>query len=192
MTAAPLSVPAQPVATSIEQMKSLLWHDPGTRVFAAVDAGCVPGLAARLATEDVAGWDCLQRGALSPAAAARAAYVVELARSAAFTDWLLFDATFTLPGWGVVASSRRALLDVREHFRALMEVRLTDGTTRTWRWYAPDALDTFLALAGAEQRAALLGPLRLLVAPRPAQWNCHAFEGAAVITTARRLQRGLS
>jgi hypothetical protein len=183
---------AAPAATSPAQLKALLWPDPAARVHAVIDGTRLPGLPARLAAEDVVGWDCLERGALTPAQAERAPYVAELNRGAAFTDWLLFEASVTLAGWGVVASSRRALLDVREHFRSLMEVRLPDGTTREWRWYAPDVLDTLLALAGAEQQAAVLGPLRLLAAPRPTQWNCHAFDGAAVITTARRLQRAPS
>jgi Domain of unknown function (DUF4123) len=186
------SASGAPAATSPAQLKALLWPDAAARVHAVIDGTRVPGLPARLAAEDVVGWDCLERGALAPAVAERAPYIAELNRGAAFTDWLLFEASAALAGWGVVASSRRALLDIREHFRALMEVRLPDGTTREWRWYAPDVLDTFIALAGAEQQAALLGPLRLLAAPRPSQWNCHAFDGAAVITTARRLQRAPS
>lgn len=181
-----------PAATSPAQLESLLWPDAAARVHAVIDGTKVPGLPARLATEDVAGWDCLERGALEPALAERAPYIAELKRGAAFTDWLLFEASVALAGWGVVASSRRALLDMREHFRSLMEVRLPDGTTREWRWYAPDVLDAFIALAGAEQQAALFGPMQLLAVPRPAQWNCHAFDGVNVITTARRLPRAAS
>lgn len=188
-TATPLRAPATPVATSFAQMKSLLWQDAGTRVHAVVDAARVPGLVARLAAEDVAGWDCLQRGALTPAAAECAAYVVELRRASPFTDWLLFEATFALPGWGVVAASRRALLDIREHFRSLARVRLPDGSEREWRWFDPTVLDAFLGLATAEQQGALIGPLQLLVTPLPEQWNCYAFDGAALTTAPRRLLR---
>jgi hypothetical protein len=176
-------------ATSLAQMKSFLWSGRAARVHAVIDGARVPGLAARLATEDLPGWDCLQRGALDAASAARAAYVVELRAGAAFSDWLLDEASFTLPGWGVLGSSSRGLLDMREHFRSLHSVMLPDGNERTWRWFDPAVLHAFAELATPMQQLALMGPLQLLVAPSAEAWTCYTIEGGALKTEARRVSR---
>ena len=56
----------------------------------------------------LAGWDCLQRGALSAEAAERAPYLAELKRESPFTDWLLGEATARVSGLGPADASRRS------------------------------------------------------------------------------------
>jgi hypothetical protein len=176
------------VVTSLAQMKSFLWNDDAARVHAVIDGARVPGLAARLAAEDLPGWDCLQRGALDAQAATRAAYVVELRADAPFAEWLLQEASF-LPGWGVLGSSRRGLLDMREHFRSLHSVLLPDGSERLWRWFDPAVLTAFAAMATPAQQFALMGPLHLLVAPTAQAWMCYTMASGALRTEARRVSR---
>lgn len=159
------------------------------RVHAVIDGTRVSGLSARLGTEDLPGWDCLERGALDAVAAARAAYVVELRAVSPFTDWLLQEASVSLPGWGVLGSSRHTLLDMREHFRSLQPLRLPDGSERGWRWYDPLVLDAFVAVATPQQQQALIGPLLALVAPQAEAWAFYSVDGGGLRRELRRLIR---
>ncbi len=90
-------------AFSPAQLRASLWARQGARVHAVIDGLVVPGIAEKLRARQLAGWDCLQRGALSAEAAERAPYLAELSASSPFTDWLLGEATPTYPGWGVLA-----------------------------------------------------------------------------------------
>ena len=83
-------------AFSAAQLRASLWAGNNTRVHAVVDGLVVPGLPEMLRGADTSGWDCLQRGALSEAAAEQAAYLVELKPASPFTDWLIDVATPTL------------------------------------------------------------------------------------------------
>ena len=127
---------------SAAQLRASLWAGHGTRVHAVIDGLIVPGLPELLRAADTAGWDCLQRGALSAAAAGQAAYIVELKEASPFTDWLIDVATPTWPGWGVMLVSSRPMLPVREHCRSLADVTTPDGERRRWRWYDPEVLRT--------------------------------------------------
>lgn len=172
---------------TLDQIRSRLWAGEGARVHAVIDGARVPGLPARLAAAAPAPWDALQRGALDDAAAARAAYVVEVDGAAALAQWLLTQASLELPGWGVLLASTRTLLDVREHARALLALRLPDGSEREWRWFDPAVLDAFMAVASASQQRALLGPLRLLAAPGREAWTFYTATAGAVEAERRRL-----
>lgn len=131
-------------AFSLAQLQASVWARDGGRVHAVIDGSLVPGLPARLQEADTMGWDCLQRGALSPEGAAQAAYIVELVRESPFTTWLLTEAAQSFAGWGVLALSTRPLLAMREWSRDLAEVRLPDGRRRPWRWWDHGLLDTLL------------------------------------------------
>ena len=109
-------------AQSYAQVKAALWNRDGARVFAVIDGAVMPQMPDRLETAPTAGWDSLRRGALTPEVAQRSAYVAELQRESAFTDFVLKDAAKTFPGWGLLLVSQRSLLEVRNHCRALVEV----------------------------------------------------------------------
>jgi hypothetical protein len=126
------------------QLRAALWAGRGLRVHAVIDGLVVPGIAARLRAADTGGWDCLQRGALTAEAEAKAAYLAELKDDSPFTDWLLDVATPTYPGWGVLFVSSHPLLPVREHCRSLAEVLTPDGERKRWRWHDPDVLRQLL------------------------------------------------
>ena len=87
-------------AFSPAQLRASLWARQGSRVHAVIDGLVVPGIAEKLKSAKLAGWDCLQRGALSAEAAERAPYLAELGEGSPFTDWLLDEATPTYPGLG--------------------------------------------------------------------------------------------
>ncbi len=175
------------VDVSLAQMKSLLWSDVEARVHAVIDGARVPGLVQRLVAAELPGWDCLQRGALDASTAANAAYVAELRQASPFTDWLLQEASISLPGWGVLGSSRRSMLDMREHFRSLQVLRLPDGRERAWRWFDPQVLSTLLSVATPDQHRTVMGPLQSLVAPLDDTWACFSLQGPALESVLRRL-----
>ena len=100
-----------------------------------IDGLVVPGIAGQLRTADTLGWDCLQRGALSAEAEAKAAFLVELKESSPFTDWLIDVATPTYPGWGVLLVSC-----TRSCAFASMPIPLavlSPTATPRWRWHDP-------------------------------------------------------
>jgi hypothetical protein len=159
---------AAPLAS--EQIRSALWDRPDARVHAVIDGGVVAGLTERLQGAQTLGWDCLQRGALSPAAAAHAAYIVELQPESAFSDWLFGEACTAYEGWGVLMASTRPLLAMREHARDLAEVSGPDGRRRPWRWWDPELLAQLLPSLTPPQLDAVFAADQRLVAPGARQW----------------------
>lgn len=135
-----------------EQLRAALWTQSQARVHAVLDGQVLPGLPQRLQEADCAGWDCLQRGALGPQAAAEAAYIVELREQAPFTHWLLHEAATDFADWGLLSVSHQPLLALREWARDLQDVRTPDGRRRPWRWWDPGLLQTLLPGFSAEQR----------------------------------------
>lgn len=160
---------AAPLASA--QVRSALWMTAGARVHAVIDGSVVPGLPARLRAARCVGWDCLQRGALAPAAAETAAYIVELDPEAEFTTWLLGEACTELTGWGVLMSSQRPLLAMREHGRQLAEVRGPDGRRRAWRWWDAELLAELLPRFAPSQLDTFFAPGQQVVSPAARRWT---------------------
>ena len=172
-------------AASLAQRKAALWADSASRVYALLDGSVVPDLPARLAAADVLGWDCLARGALEPAAAARATYLADLRSDSEFGGWLLDAAGVTFPGWGIVIVSRQGLLAMRQHCRALSEVGLPDGTQRNWRWHDPQVLALLLPQFTPGQLDELFAPGLALVVPSTQAWTWHTLEQGLLVSTPR-------
>jgi hypothetical protein len=172
-------------ALSYPQLKAAVFADRRARVHAVIDGAVVPGLPAKVAAAECNGWDCLQRGALSAEDAAAAAYLVELAETAPFSDWLLAEATRNHPGWGVVLVSQHALLPVREHCRSLGDVVLPDGERRRWRWWDPELLAVLLPTCGASQLDEIFALDQQIVVPARTAWTWLALENGTLATTVR-------
>ena len=174
-------------AVSQAQLKATLWAQPGAHVHAVIDGMVMPGLAQRLAQADVAGWDCLQRGALSTEQAEQAAYLVELRADSAYTDLLLGEAVGTYPGWGLLLVSRHALLPVREHCRALSTVTVPDGERRPWRWYDPQVLGAILPALQPSQLDLLFELEQSFVMVSKTDWTWHSLRNGLLNTDRRAL-----
>lgn len=172
-------------AFSAAQLRASLWAGSGVRVHAVIDGRVVPDIAAMLGKADIAGWDCLQRGALSAEAAARAAYLAELKPQSPFTDWLLDVATPTYPGWGVLSASTQALLPVREHCRALSEVRMPDGERRRWRWWDPEVVRALLPTLLASQLDEFFALGQTIVVPTATDWTWFEMRDGMLSTDTR-------
>ncbi len=153
------------------QLRASLWAGRGLRVHAVIDGLVVAGIAGRLRAADTGGWDCLQRGALSAEAEAKAAFLTELKEGSPFTDWLLDVATPTYPGWGLLFVSSHALLPVREHCRSLAEVLTPDGERKRWRWHDPEVLRELLPSLLSAQLDEFFSLGQTMVIPATDAWT---------------------
>jgi hypothetical protein len=174
-------------AFSPVQLRASLWARQGSRVHAVIDGLVIPGIAEKLKGAQLAGWDCLQRGAMSAEAAARAPYLAELGESSPFTDWLLGEATPAYPGWGLLSISMKPLLPVREHCRTIGEVILPDGDRRAWRWYDPEVLQAILPSLLAGQLDEVFGLGQTIVLPAADAWTWLSMEQGVLATDVRPL-----
>ncbi len=174
---------------SLEQLREALWTAPGARVHAIVDGLVVPGIAATLKASDVAGWDCLHRGALGVEAARAAPYLTELKAESPFTEWILGEASATYPGWGVLSVSTLPMLPMREHCRSLGEVVTPSGERTRWRWYDPDVLTAVLPSMLAGQLDDVFASGQSIVLPRTDAWTWHALDRGVLTTEIRPLLR---
>lgn len=156
---------------SYEHLKSMLWGQASSRVYAFVRGEVVPGVRDRLQASDVYDWDCLWRGGLMPAEQERAPYVVELRRESALTDWLLCEAAKTYPDWGVVGISPDPFLKVRELGRSLLQVSLPGGVVRTWTWMDPALWSALLPQLDARQRQDAFGCMTDWVMVGATRWQ---------------------
>ena len=95
-------------AFSPAQLRASLWARQGARVHAVIDGLVVPGIAEKLKGAKLAGWDCLQRGALSAEAAERAPYLAELSDSVAVHRLAARRGDADLSGLGPAHASRRS------------------------------------------------------------------------------------
>lgn len=152
---------------SLAQLEAALWARG--RVYAVIDGCRVPGLAERL-QDSGADFNCLSRGQLDDAQAARAAYIAELRPDEPLLRWLVDEATAAFTGWGVLLVSNRSLLAMREYARDLAEVQLPDGRRRPWRWWDPVLLDALLPLLAPGQRDQVFAHGQTLVGLAPQVW----------------------
>jgi hypothetical protein len=174
-------------AFSLAQLRASLWAARGVRVHAVVDGLVVPGIAAQLQAADTGGWDCLQRGALSAEAEAKAAFLVELKETSPFTDWLIDVATPTYPGWGVFVVSGHPLLRVREHCRSLSEVLTPSGDRKRWRWHDPDVLRAILPTLLASQLDEFFAIGQAIVVPAADAWTWLSVREGVLASDTRQL-----
>lgn len=163
-------------ALSLDQFKAALWPNDTVRVHAVLEGAAVTGLRERLEQADVDGWDCVWRGALSPAQAVAAPYVATLRRVSGFTDWLLTQATAAHPAWGLVTVGGRGLQAVREHARRLADAQGPQGTLPRLRWHDAGLWQALAATADASQLDTLFGELGGVVLPAaPGLWEWHTL-----------------
>ena len=178
-------------AFSLAQLRESLWTRQGARVHALIDGSVVPGLAEKLKGAELAGWDCLRRGALSAEAAGQAAYLAELKDASPFTGWLLEEATTTYPGWGILTVSTRPMLPMREHFRGLGEVITPGGDRRAWRWYDPEVLLTLLPTMLAAQLDEVFACEQAMVIPAPDAWTWLSLQDGVLSADRRPLMQAV-
>lgn len=170
MSSVPDAAETAPAQTR-SQLKAALWSDDASQVHAVVMGSRVPDLQARLEAAEIADHECLVPGALSPEAERSAPYMVPLARDAAFTDWVLFEAAAGLGDWGSLVLSAAPRIMLRNHLRSLGEASLPGGQTIDLAWMDPEIAQAILPLCDPVALAAFMGPLQAIVLPRATGWT---------------------
>lgn len=155
-------------------LRPALFADPALRAWAVIDGAARPDLLGELhdgGTEAA----CLFSGALAPAVAATAPWLVALGPASPILAALEAD-------WGrsqaVFLTASGALPAVRRRLRHLTLATLPDGRTVYFRFYDPRTLRAIGPMLEAGQRAAFFGP-------EIAAWFCEG-EGGAGLYALRR------
>lgn len=169
-------------ASTLPQQKASLWTQTGARVYAVISAAEVPGLLNQLTPQNVAGWDGLHRGALPPDEAASATYLVELRAESAFTDWLLGEASATLPNWGVLVVATQGLRAVREQLRGLSQAHTPQGRRFELRWFDRAVLQVLLPSLSAAQLSTFFGHCSAFVLPEALRWTWYRASVGQLMT----------
>jgi len=172
---------------SYEQLKASLWAGAGARVHAVLDGRIVPGLPGAIEQADTPGWDCLQRGALSPQAAREAAYIDELPSAGGFADWVLAELPRNFPGWGLLTVSAQPLLAMREHCRNLNDVLTPEGERRPWRWHDPELLAMLLPELSPSQQDEVFAAGQQIVLIDRGAWTWLAMRDGVLAQEQRPL-----
>lgn len=128
-------------------------------LFALVDAARDPGIYDALMEPGVEA-RCLYTEALPEALARAAPYLVDLDRSALFTD--RFREAWGR-SWGVLVRSSAELDALRRHFKSLNVVRGPDGQRLLFRYYDPRVLRVYLPTCTRDELAQVFGPVRALI-----------------------------
>lgn len=174
-------------ASTLSQQKASLWTQTGARVYAVISAAEVPGLLSQLTPQNVAGWDGLHRGALPPDEADKATYLAELRAESPFTDWLLGEASATLPNWGVLVIDTQSLRPVREHLRRISEAQSPQGQRFPLRWFDRPVLQALLPSFSGSQLQTFFGTLSAIVLPAATNWTWYRESVGQLVTDTRTL-----
>jgi hypothetical protein len=84
-----------------------------------------------------------------------APYLVYLSPDSKFADWV-FENAFG-KHWGIFAQSRRSMVEMRRHFRALMQAYDERGNALKFRFYDPRVLSKFLPTCNGGELRTLFG-----------------------------------
>jgi hypothetical protein len=115
-------------------------------------------------------FECLYAGALTPALAAAAPYLVQLTPEARFFKELVPKAWGNAWGIFAVAGPDVTLQALRKHFRTLLRVKDEHGQILVFRFYDPRVLGVYVPTCTESELAQLLGPIQILA--------CEADQGA--------------
>ncbi|MEP7211655.1 MAG: DUF4123 domain-containing protein [Acidobacteriota bacterium] len=136
-----------------EKLKNHLFAG-GTRLFCVLDGASVPDLPVKLYEMGPAN-HCLLPGDLEPELVYAAPYLVHLAPETEFTEWVFAGA----PGnhWGIFVHSAVSMLEMRKHFRGLINVCNDKGDPMMFRYYDPRVLRKFLPTCTPDEMNTFFG-----------------------------------
>lgn len=132
-----------------------------TRVYVILDGANVPDLPMKL-YEMKPPHHCLFTGELEPDMAEVAPYLVQLHPKTPFSEWVTKE--FWGKNWGIFIHSRKALSDMRKHFRSLVTVYDETGNPMTFRFYDPRVLRRFLPTCNPAEMKVFFGEAEMLFA----------------------------
>ncbi len=100
---------------------------------------------------------CLFRGAISPALAAVAPYLVRLHPRDPFTRWMFEQGWWE--GWAIFLTSTSSMRILRRHFRRFLMVKEASGRQLYFRYYDPWIWQTYLPTCTEEELGFVFGPV---------------------------------
>jgi hypothetical protein len=153
-------------------LKQHLYTD-ATHLYGIFDGASVPNLPMRLYESQLPN-QCLFKGDLDPDLAYVAPYLVYLPPEHEFTEWV-FSEGFG-DDWGIFARTQHSLIQMRSHFRSLAKVYDQSGNSRTFRYYDPRVLRTYLPACKAEKLTEFFGNVDVLFAESEDGENLLRFE----------------
>lgn len=125
-----------------------------TQLYGVLDGVMVPDLPNRLYKGQVPNY-CLLTGDLPADMVYAAPYLVYLSPDSKFADWI-FEESFG-KHWGIFVQSPRSMIEMRRHFRALMQVYDERGNAIKFRFYDPRVLSKFLPTCNGGELRTLFG-----------------------------------
>ena len=139
-----------------------LWSSTARgEVYAVVDAARSPAIHGQH-LRDHPEQRCLYDGALSPALARAAPYLVRLWPSSSLTSQLTGEAWGQ--SWGVFLTSSSTIDQLRRHLRRFLTVRRERGRTFHFRYYDPRVLTRYLPTCTDEELRTFFGPIQAFCA----------------------------
>ncbi len=144
-----------------------------TRLFAVLDGASVPDLPTRLYEAQIPN-HCLFTGDLDPNLAYVAPYLVYLPPDIQFTEWVLEEGFGA--HWGIFAHSRASMIEMRKHFRSLLNVYDENANSLTFRFYDPRVISKFLPTCTAEELATFFGKVDTFFAEDDVGENLLSFQ----------------
>ncbi len=132
-----------------------------TRLFCILDGASVPELPMKLYKMQAENF-CLFKGDLEPDMLYVAPFLVYLRLDDPFTDWV-FKEGFG-KHWGIFLQSRHSMLEMRRHFRSLVNVYDENANSLTFRYYDPRVLNKFLPMFDEEQLKTFFGKVETFFA----------------------------
>jgi hypothetical protein len=128
-----------------------------TQLYGVLDGVMVPDLPNRLYTGQVPNY-CLLTGDLPADMVYAAPYLVYLSPDSKFADWVFQEAFGK--HWGIFVQSPRSMIEMRRHFRALMQTFDERGNPMKFRFYDPRVLSRFLPTCNGGELKALFGEVQ--------------------------------
>lgn len=132
-----------------------------TQLYAVLDGVMVPDLPTRLYKGQVPNY-CLLTGDLPDDMVYAAPYLVYLSPDSKFSDWVLEESFGK--HWGIFAQSPRSMIEMRRHFRALMQAYDENGNPLKFRFYDPRVLSKFLPTCNGGELKTLFGEVQAFYA----------------------------
>jgi hypothetical protein len=128
-----------------------------TQLYGVLDGVMVPDLPNRLYKGQVPNY-CLLTGDLPADMVYAAPYLVYLSPDSKFADWVFQEAFGK--HWGICVQSPRSMIEMRRHFRALMQTFDERGNPMKFRFYDPRVLSRFLPTCNGGELKALFGEVQ--------------------------------
>ena len=128
-----------------------------TQLYGVLDGVMVPDLPNRLFKGQVPNY-CLLSGDLPADMVYAAPYLVYLSPDSKFADWV-FEEAFG-KHWGIFVQSPRSMIEMRRHFRALMQTYDENGNPLKFRFYDPRVLSKFLPTCNGGELKTLFGEVQ--------------------------------